>query len=334
MRAATLSAVGGPDVLVLADVAMPQPREGHVIVEVHATALNFADLLQRSGTYGTPTVLPAVLGIECSGVIHSVGSGVDGWAVGDSVCALVAGGAYAEFVSVPASQLLPVPDGVDLVAAAALPEAACTVWSNLLDIARLSSPDVLLVHGGAGGVGSFAIQTAHALGHRVFTTAGDARKLARCIELGAERAISYRTEDFVATVRADTGGRGADVILDNMGAAYLSRNIEALAPDGRIAMIGLQSGRDAEIPLGRMMGKRASLFTTSLRDRPLAEKARIVAGVRRDIWPLLAAGRIRPVIDREFPLSRMNEAHRFMELGEHVGKIVVRIDTRVSGTST
>lgn len=325
MRAVVLPHTGGPEALVLAEVPDPHPSSGEVVIDVHATALNFADLLQRKGTYGTPTTLPGILGIECSGTILAHGPDVEGWNVGDEVCALVSGGAYAERVAVPATQLLRRPHNVDLVSAAALPEAACTVWSNLVDIAALRAGDVLLVHGGAGGIGTFAIQAACAIGARVFATAGGGEKMQRCVEFGAERAISYRDEDFVAVVKNATGQRGADIILDNMGAAYLVRNIEALAPDGRIAMIGLQSGRDAEIPLGRMMAKRASLFTTSLRDRALDAKARIVEGVRRDLWPHVERGAIAPVIDRIFPLAEMAEAHRYMESGSHIGKIVVSV---------
>ncbi|KLK90675.1 NADPH:quinone oxidoreductase [Microvirga vignae] len=325
MRAAILPRTGRPEVLVLAEVPDPHPAPGEVVIDVHATALNFADLLQRKGTYGTPAKLPCILGIECSGTIHALGPDVQGWKVGDEVCALVSGGAYAERVAVPATQLLLRPHNVDLISAAALPEAACTVWSNLLDISGLRAGDILLVHGGAGGIGTFAIQAGRAIGARVFATAGSGDKMQRCVTFGAERAISYRDEDFVAVVKNATEQRGADIILDNMGAAYLARNIEALAPDGRIAMIGLQSGRDAEIPLGRMMAKRGSLFTTSLRDRPLAAKARIVEGVRRDLWPHVERGRILPVIDRIFSLSEMAEAHCYMERGSHIGKIVVSV---------
>lgn len=323
MRAVILPHAGGPEALVLAEVEDPRPATGEVLIDVHATALNFADLLQRGGTYGTPSTLPGILGIECTGTIMALGEGVEGWLVGDEICALLAGGGYAERVAVPATQLLPRPGNVDLIAAAALPEAACTVWSNLIDIAGLVQGDTLLVHGGAGGIGTFAIQTGKAMGVRVFTTAGDNEKLHRCMDLGAERAISYRNEDFVAVVREETDGRGADVVLDNMGASYLARNIDVLAYDGRIAIIGLQSGREAEIPLGRMMAKRGSLFTTSLRDRPLEAKARIVEGVRRDLWPHVESGAISPTIDRVFPLTEMAAAHRYMEEGRHVGKIVV-----------
>jgi putative PIG3 family NAD(P)H quinone oxidoreductase len=325
MRAVILPHTWGPETLVLAEVPDPHPSSGEVVIDVHATALNFADLLQRKGTYGTPASLPGILGIECSGTIHAIGQNVQGWNVGDEVCALVSGGAYAERVAVPATQLLKRPHNVDIIAAAALPEAACTVWSNIIDISGLAAGEVVLVHGGAGGIGTFAIQAGRAMGARVFATAGDGDKMQRCRNLGAERAISYRDEDFVTIVRDETAQHGADVILDNMGAAYLSRNIDALAPDGRIAIIGLQSGRDAEIPLGRMMAKRGSLFTTSLRDRPLAAKARIVEGVRRDLWPHVESGRILPTVDRIFPFAEMAVAHQYMEAGLHVGKIVVSV---------
>lgn len=323
MHAILLPRTGGPDALEWREVETPRAGPGEVLIAVTAAALNYSDLLQRRGTYSLGIPLPLILGIECSGTIAELGDGVEAWQVGDRVCALVAGGAYAERVVVPAAQVLPIP--VDPVIAAGLPEAACTVWSNLLDIARLQPAETVLVHGGAGGIGSFAIQTAHALGCRVFATAGGEEKLARCRALGAARAISYREEDFVTVVREETNGKGVDVILDNMGAPYLSRNVSALAYDGRIAMIGLQGGRTAEINLGQMMGLRASLFTTSLRDRPLAEKARIVAGVRRDLWPLLASGRIKPVIDQKFPLQEARSAHEYMESGDHVGKILLTL---------
>ncbi|MET3794045.1 NAD(P)H-quinone oxidoreductase [Aquamicrobium terrae] len=323
MHAILLPRTGGPDALEWREVETPRAGPGEVLIAVTAAALNYSDLLQRRGTYSLGIPLPLILGIECSGTIAELGDGVEAWQVGDRVCALVAGGAYAERVVVPAAQVLPIP--VDPVIAAGLPEAACTVWSNLLDIARLQPAETVLVHGGAGGIGSFAIQTAHALGCRVFATAGGEEKLARCRALGAARAISYREEDFVTVVREETNGKGVDVILDNMGAPYLSRNVSALAHDGRIAMIGLQGGRTAEINLGQMMGLRASLFTTSLRDRPLAEKARIVAGVRRDLWPLLASGRIKPVIDQKFPLQEARSAHEYMESGDHVGKILLTL---------
>jgi putative PIG3 family NAD(P)H quinone oxidoreductase len=323
MKAVTLTHFGGPDALVWDDVPAPRAGPGEIVLRVHAAALNYADLLQRRGTYGIEQSLPRIIGYECSGTVAEIGAGVTGWNLGDAACALVSSGAYASLIAAPAAQVLPIPAGVDLIAAAALPEAACTIWSNVLDLGALKAGESLLVHGGAGGIGSFAIQTAKAIGARVFATAGSPDKLRRCREFGADRAISYVDEDFVAVIEAETGGRGVDVVLDNMGAAYLGRNVAALAPDGRIAMIGLQGGRDAEINLGAMMRKRAALFTTSLRDRPPAAKARIVAGVLDDLWPHLAAGRIRPVIDRSFPLAEAAAAHRYMESGSHVGKILL-----------
>ncbi len=323
MKAVMLAQFGGPEALVWDDVPAPRAAPGEIVLRVHAAALNYADLLQRRGTYGIEQSLPRIIGYECSGIVAEIGAGVTGWRVGDPACALVSSGAYASLVAVPAAQVLPIPAGIDLTEAAALPEAACTVWSNVLDLGALKTGETLLVHGGAGGIGSFAIQAAKAIGARVFATAGSAEKLDRCRDFGVDRAISYADEDFVAVIEAETGGRGADVILDNMGAPYLGRNVAALAFDGRIAMIGLQGGRDAQINLGAMMRKRAGLFTTSLRDRPAAAKARIVAGVLRDLWPHVAAGRIRPVIDRRFPLAEAAAAHRYMESGSHVGKILL-----------
>ncbi|MFT3820946.1 MAG: NAD(P)H-quinone oxidoreductase [Rubrivivax sp.] len=323
MKAIVLEAFGGPEMLRLRELPPPVAGAGEVVVRVAATALNHADLLQRSGTYTKGAEVGMVIGMECSGTIESVGSGVAGWQVGDRVCALVSRGAYAELVAAPATQVMPIPAGIDALAAAALPEVAATVWSNIVDIGRLAAGESLLVHGGAGGVGSIAIQVAAAMGANVCATAGGAAKLARCRELGAARAIDYRSEDFVAAVRDETGGRGADLILDNMGAAYLDRNIDALAPDGRIVMIGLQGGREATLSLARLMGKRATLHATSLRDRPAAAKARIIEGVVRDLWPLVAAGRVRPVVDRVFALDDMAAAHRYLEQGAHVGKVLV-----------
>lgn len=323
MKAVMLARFGDPQALVWDDVPVPCAGPGEVVLRVHAAALNYADLLQRRGTYGIEQSLPRIIGYECSGTVAEIGAGVSGWSVGDPACALVSSGAYASFVVAPAAQVLPVPAGIDLTEAAALPEAACTVWSNILDIGGLRAGQSLLVHGGAGGIGSFAIQAGKAIGARVFATAGSLDKQRRCRDFGADRAISYAEENFVAVIEAETGGHGVDVILDNMGAAYLGRNVAALAFDGRITTIGLQGGRDAEVNLGAMMRKRAALFTTSLRDRPPAAKARIVAGVLRDLWPHLAGGRIRPVIDRSFPLAEAAAAHRYMESGSHVGKILL-----------
>ncbi|KFC65007.1 Quinone oxidoreductase [Bosea sp. LC85] len=323
MKAVILPRFGGPEVFAWRDMPVPRARPGEIVLRARAAALNYADLLQRRGTYGIEQNLPRIIGYECSGTVAEVGAGVTGWCVGDEACALVSEGAYAEFVVAPAAQVLPVPKGIDLLAAAALPEAACTVWSNVFDLGALNPGESLLVHGGAGGIGSFAIQAAKAIGVRVFATAGSPDKLQRCRDFGADRAISYAEEDFAAVIEAETGGRGVDVILDNMGAAYLDRNVAALASDGRIVMIGLQGGREATIALGTMMRKRASLFTTSLRDRPPQAKARILAGVLRDLWPHLASRAIAPVIDRSFPLAEAEAAHRYMESGSHVGKILL-----------
>lgn len=323
MKAVMLPRFGGPEAFAWANTPVPRAGPGEIVLRARAAALNYADLLQRRGTYGIEQSLPRIIGYECSGIVAEIGGGVTGWSIGDEACALVSEGAYAEFVVVPVAQLLPVPKGVDLLSAAALPEAACTVWSNVFDLGALKPGESLLVHGGAGGIGSFAIQVAKAIGARVFATAGSPEKLQRCRDFGVDRAISYADEDFAAVIEAETAGRGVDVILDNMGAAYLGRNVASLAFDGRIAMIGLQGGREATVALGAMMRKRASLFTTSLRDRPAQAKARIVAGVLRDLWPHLASGAIRPVVDRSFPLAEAEAAHRYMESGSHVGKILL-----------
>ncbi len=325
MYAITIPEPGGPEALVWGEVPEPGAGEGEVLVEVVAGAVNRADVLQRQGFYPPPPGASVYPGLECSGRIVAVGPGVTGWSVGDEVCALLAGGGYAERVAVPVGQLLPVPDGVDLVEAAALPEVACTVWSNVFMGARLRCGETLLVHGGASGIGTMAIQLGRAVGARVAVTAGSARKLERCRELGAEVLIDYREQDFTTVVKEATGGRGADVILDIMGAKYLAANVDALAVNGRLAVIGLQGGARAELDLGRMLVKRASVMATSLRARPLTEKAAIVAEVREHVWPLVADGRVRPVVDRALPMSGAADAHRALEDGDHVGKILLTL---------
>ena len=323
MKTIIFKTFGTPEVLQVVERPDPAPKAGEVLIDIHATALNYSDLLQRRGTYVMKTEGENILGIECSGVIAALGDGVTGWQIGDKVCALLPGGGYAERVAVNAGHVLRCPEGMSLLQAAALPEAACTLWSNLRDIGRLQPGETVLIHGGAGGVGSLAIQWAHHWGARVITTAGSPDKLQRCLELGADVAIDYRQEDFVEVVQRVTERRGVDVILDNMGADYLARNIDALAVDGRIVMIGLQSGREAPIHLGKMMGKRAALHTTSLRDRSTAAKQAIVAGVLQDVWPHVQSGAIKPVIDKSFALDEVVEAHAYMESGSHVGKIVL-----------
>ncbi|MGP3687195.1 NAD(P)H-quinone oxidoreductase [Streptomyces sp. IBSNAI002] len=325
MHAITIEQPGGPEALVWTDVPDPVAGEGEVLVEVAASAVNRADVLQRQGFYDPPPGASRHPGLECSGRISAVGQGVSGWSVGDEVCALLAGGGYAQQVAVPVGQLLPVPAGVDLVTAAALPEVVATVWSNVFMVAGLRPGETLLVHGGASGIGTMAVQLAKAVGATVAVTAGGPEKLARCKELGADILIDYREQDFVAEVRAATGGAGADVILDIMGAKYLSRNVDALAVNGRLAVIGLQGGVKAELNLGALLSKRAAVTATSLRARPLEEKAAIIAAVREHVWPLVAAGRVRPVVHATFPMAQAAEAHRVLESGSHVGKLLLTV---------
>ncbi|MCG5446769.1 NAD(P)H-quinone oxidoreductase [Micromonospora sp. NIE79] len=326
MRAITIPEPGGPDALVWAEVPDPEPGPDEVIVDVRASGVNRADLLQRQGHYPPPPGAPAYPGLECSGVITEVGAEVAGWAVGQQVCALLAGGGYAERVAVPAGQLLPVP-ACDPVDAAALPEVACTVWSNLVQVARLGAGDTLLVHGGGSGIGTFAIQLGAALGVTVLTTARET-KHDRLRELGAAHIIDYREQDFVEEVGRVTDGRGVDVILDIMGGSYLGRNVSALSTGGRLVVIGMQGGRKAELDLGALLTKRASVTATSLRSRPLAEKAEIVQGVRDEVWPLVEAGRIRPIVDRRLPMTEAAEAHRLVQSNDHFGKVLL---TRPAG---
>lgn len=323
MRAVTQTSPGGPETLAVTELPDPEPGPGEVLVQVAATAVNRADLLQRQGFYPPPPGASEVIGLECSGTVAAVGEGVTGWAEGDRVCALLAGGGYAEQVVVPAGQVMPVPDGVDLVTAAALPEVACTVWSNVFMVAGLRPDEAFLVHGGAGGIGTFAIQLAARSGARVFATAGSADKLERCRELGAERAISYRDEDFVAVLREATGGRGADVVLDNMGAKYLGRNVDVLADEGRLVIIGMQGGSKAELNIGQLLSKRGAVIATALRSRPLDGKARICASVVEHVWPLVADGSVTPVVSAVLPLDEVADAHRLIESGDNVGKVLL-----------
>ncbi|MFJ2110383.1 NAD(P)H-quinone oxidoreductase [Streptomyces sp. NPDC087850] len=327
MKAITITEPGGPDALVWAEVPDPVPGEGEVLVEVVASAVNRADLLQRQGFYDPPPGASPYPGLECAGRIAALGPGVLGWAVGDEVCALLAGGGYAEKVAVPAGQLLPVPKGVDLATAAALPEVVCTVWSNVFMVSHLRPGETVLIHGGASGIGTMAIQLAKAVGARVAVTAGGPEKLARCAELGADILIDYREQDFVEEIFRATDGAGADVILDIVGAKYLERNVKALAVNGRIAVIGLQGGAKGELNLGALLAKRGALTATSLRARPLVEKAAIVAAVREHVWPLLEAGRVRPIVDRTLPLPEAAEAHRALEAGAHFGKLLLLTPT-------
>jgi putative PIG3 family NAD(P)H quinone oxidoreductase len=309
MHAITIPQPGGPEVLRWEEVPDPEPGPGEVLIAITASAVNRADISQRQGHYPPPPGAPPYPGLECSGVT----------ADGEQVCALLGGGGYAEQVAVQAAHTLPIPDGVSLADAAALPEVACTVWSNVVDIAGLTKGETLLVHGGGSGIGTFAIQLGKAMGARVITTAR-AGKHHALRELGADETIDYATEDWVERV-SRLGG--ADVILDIMGAKYLAPNIAALAPNGRIANIGLQGGRTAELNLQALMGKRGSISATTLRSRPAEEKSAIVRGVREQVWPLVAAGAIRPVIDRRLPMADAAEAHRLVEASDHVGKVLL-----------
>jgi putative PIG3 family NAD(P)H quinone oxidoreductase len=325
VKAITLPEPGGPDALVLDEVPDPLPRPGEVVVDVVAAGVNRADVMQRQGFYDPPPGSSAYPGLEVSGRIAQLGEGVDGWSVGDEVCALLTGGGYAAKVAVPVGQLLPVPAGVSLEVAAALPEVTCTVWSNVFMTANIQPGEVLLIHGGGSGIGTMAVQLGREVGARVAVTAGSPEKLEVCRELGASILVNYRTEDFEEVVREATDGHGADVILDNIGAKYLARNVSLLAVNGRLVIIGLQGGRSGEINLGAMLAKRCALVATTLRARPPAEKAAIVAAVREHVWPLIEDGRVRPVVHATYPLTHAAEAHREMEASSHIGKLLLRV---------
>ena len=323
MRAISISEPGDADVLTVTEEARPSAGPGQVVIDVAAAGVNRADVMQRLGFYPPPKGASPLPGLEVSGTVAEVADGVSGIAVGDEVCALIDGGGYAEAVAVPSTQVLPVPKGVSLADAAGLPEVVCTVWSNVFMTANLQPGETLLVHGGSSGIGTMAIQLAKALGARVAVTAGSAEKLDACRALGADVAISYKDEDFVERVREETDGRGADVILDNMGAKYLGRNVDALATAGRLVVIGLMGGRKGELDLGTLLSKRGAVIATSLRARPAEEKAAIVAAVREHVWPLVEDGTVRPVIHQTYPLAEAAQAHRDMEASGHIGKLLL-----------
>lgn len=328
MFAVVIDQPGDPDVMSWREVPDPTAAAGQVVIDVTATAVNRADLLQRKGFYAPPPGASPYPGLECSGKIRAAGVGVPGWSVGDECVALLDGGGYAEQVAVPVGQLMPVPGGIELRDAAALPEVAATVWSNLFMTAALQPGELLLIHGGASGIGTFAIQLAKALGARVAITAGSDAKLASCAELGADILINYREADFVESIAAASDRHGADVILDNMGAKYLARNVETLAVNGRLVVIGLQGGTKAELDIGLLLRKRAAVIATALRARPKAEKATICAAVVEHVWPLIASGVVRPTIDRHLPIVDVATAHRLVEASEHVGKVVLDVAAR------
>lgn len=323
VRAVVITEPGGPEVLRVVDLPDPTPEPGEVLIRVTAAGVNRADLLQRQGHYPPPPGAPDWPGMECSGTVEAVGDGVTAWSPGDAVCALLPGGGYAELVTVDARLVLPVPAGTSVIDAAALPEAACTVWSNVFMLAGLRPEETLLVHGGAGGIGTMAVQLGRAVGARVAVTAGSPEKLRRCADLGAEILVDHREEDFVEKVRTATGGHGADVVLDIIGAKYLTRNVQVLAVHGRLVVIGLQGGTRGELDLGALLSKRAAVLATALRSRPLEERATIVASVVEHVWPLVADGVVQPVVHARLPLDRAVEAHRIVAASDHVGKILL-----------
>ncbi|KAE7995589.1 hypothetical protein FH972_000369 [Carpinus fangiana] len=323
MKAVVISSPGGPEVLRVQEVAEPELRDDEVLIKVAATALNRADTEQRKGAYPPPEGASEYLGVECSGVIEVVGRRVSRWKVGDQVCALLSGGGYAEKVAVPAGQVLPVPQGVSLKDAASFPEVACTVWSTVFMMSRLSAGETFLVHGGSSGIGTFAIQIAKHQGARVFVTAGSEEKLAFCKKLGADVCINYKAEDFVERVKKETGGKGVDVILDPMGASYLMRNIESLNDDGRLFIIGTMGGSEAKIDLRVLLARRLTMQSAGLRHRIPENKAAIVAQVEKVVWPAIVGGKVKPVVHKSFPFSEAAEAHRLMERSNHIGKILL-----------
>ena len=322
MRVVEISEPGGPEVLVTGERDIPQPGPGEVLIEVAYAGVNRPDALQRAGSYAPPPDASDLPGLEASGRISAVGEGVGGWDVGDEVCALLPGGGYAEFVVTPAAHCLPVPRGLGLKEAACLPETHFTVWTNVFGRGALQPGERFLVHGGSSGIGTTAIQIAAARGARVFATAGSAEKCAACEELGAERAINYREEDFVSVLRAEGG---ADVILDMVGGDYIPRNLKALAEDGRLVQIAFLQGPKAELNLAPLMVRRQTITGSTLRPQSVAAKAAIAGDLLREVWPLLDAGKIAPVMDSEFPLDQAADAHRRMESSEHIGKIVLNV---------
>jgi NADPH2:quinone reductase len=318
-----MTAPGGPEVLTLASGPVPRPAAGEVLIRVAAAGVNRPDILQRTGNYPPPPGASPILGLEVAGTIAALGPGVAEWREGDAVCALVAGGGYAEYCVAPAPQCLPVPKSLSVVAAAGLPETFFTVWSNVFDRGRLAAGESFLVHGGSSGIGTTAIQLTHAFGARVFATAGSAEKCAVCRDLGAERAIDYRQEDFVAVIKQMTQGRGVDVILDMVGGPYIERNLRSLAVEGRLVQIAFLQGSKVTLDLAHLMVRRQTITGSTLRPRPVADKAAIARQLRDKVWPLIEAGKVRPVIDRTFPLAEAAAAHRLMESSAHIGKILL-----------
>ena len=325
MRAVVCNGAGGIDVLGIGEIPDPEPAVDEVVIDVVAAGVNRADLLQRQGFYPPPPGAPGTIGLEVSGRIAEVGAEVEGWSVGDECCALLAGGGYAEKVVVPAPQVMPVPEGLDLVSAAALPEVVATVWSNIFMTAHLKDGETLLVHGGSSGIGSMAIQLGVAHGARVLTTVGSKEKMEFCTRLGADVAINYKEAEWASVVKEATKGAGADVILDIMGAKYLSDNVKTLAFDGRLVVIGMQGGTTGELDLGRLMSRRGSIVATGLRTRSVEDKGRILAEVVGHVWPLIEAKKVRPVVHATFPLAEVAKAHQALEQSSQLGKVLLTI---------
>lgn len=325
MRAVEISAPGGPDVLVPTERPVPVPKPHEILVKVAAAGVNRPDVLQRLGKYKVPADASDLPGLEIAGEVTACGASVTMWKPGDRVCALVHGGGYAEYCVTPEVQALPVPKGLTMIEAAALPETFFTVWSNVYDRAHLAPGETLLVQGGSSGIGTTAIQMAAAMGNRVFATAGSDEKCAACVKLGAEKAINYRTQDFVAEVKAATGGKGVDVILDMVGGDYVPRELQCLADEGRLAFIAVLGGWKTELDISAVMGKRLTLTGSTLRPRAVEFKGAIAKNLLEKIWPLIEAGKIKPVIYRTFPLAEAREAHRLMETSQHIGKIVLSV---------
>jgi putative PIG3 family NAD(P)H quinone oxidoreductase len=323
MIAIEIARPGGPEVLTPVERPLPEPGVGEVLIRVMAAGVNRPDVMQRLGMYPPPPGASDLPGLEVAGTIEHVGAGVSEWRGGDRVCALVSGGGYAEFVVAPAVQCLPIPEGMDFAMAAAIPETFFTVWTNVFERGALQAGETALFHGGASGIGTTAIQLAVTRGSRVFVTAGSDEKCRACEALGAAKAINYRTEDFVAAVKALTNGAGVNLILDIIGAPYFDRNLVALATDGRLVQIGLMSGSEATIDLRRVLGRRLTITGSTLRPRSVAEKGAIADALRQEVWPLLESGQIKPILYTTFPLAKASEAHRLMESSEHVGKIVL-----------
>jgi len=327
MNAVEITAAGAPDVLRPCTRPVPQPRAGEVLIRVAAAGVNRPDVAQRRGLYAPPPGASDLPGLEIAGDIVALGEGdgkeTAGWRIGDTVCALVQGGGYAEYCAAPAAQCLPVPKGLSPVEAASLPETFFTVWSNVFDRAALAPGETLLVQGGSSGIGVTAIQMARALGHRVFATAGSDEKCAACTALGAERAINYRSEDFVAVIKEATAGKGVNVILDMVGGSYVARELLCLAEDGRLALIAALGGAKGEIDVARIFMRRLTITGSTLRPRSIEFKAAIAARLRERIWPLIESGAIKPVISRTFPLAQAADAHVLMESSTHIGKIML-----------